>query len=772
MSVFDYMSDTTTSLDLEPEPVSRYSLRRMFLLAVAFILAAPLFWQRTQINPDSVPAAYENADLYQTIYPTFSYGFGRLRAGDLPLWNPKQICGTPFLANPQTAVFEPLNAVFLLPLSTERAMALHAFVCLALMGLFFTYFARSLGIDYVPAFVGGVTYAFCGASAAAISRPAFANAMVLTPLLFWALREGFRDPRRGRIVPAGVVAALLILNGANALSFFVLMGGLAYGVFATLWAGTERPGMRVGIEKLIILFAIAALLSAVQWIPTFVWAIRLDRPFEALFALQIPGQAAASVQELIAQILTPKPGPLPRLGYVGAIALLGIPAALAHPWLRRETAWFLFSACILLFVSAGASAAIPLAFPYACAVFPAMFCIASLAAIGFDRLLMSSREPHTPHAGLPAAFIIPCAVFLFYIAGAEPRGRVVIFALLTLPVLLFRIRWISNICGVVVAMVLFADLATASLYLYRHPFEDAPGCYRRYAKTIDAAEEQALGMRVLVSAPALDFGLPANLAMIVPALHDVNGHAPLTRNQAIWWRRLAPAATARMDYQGTQVMPEAPSPSLLDFMSARLILAAPESPLYPGVWQNPGPAFREVRTEDAVRLFMNDSALPRALWTPAWKMVEGVASAADALAAPDFDGTRTCVVDRDSRGYSRLVEEVPVSSGADATDATPAAAICAIAEDTPERVVVQVNAPKPGVTVLADSYDPGWNAAVDGVRCPVLCVNGIFRGVATPPGAHEIVFTYEPASFFVGLVLSLATLGLLSLAAIVGLFAK
>jgi hypothetical protein len=279
-------------------------------------------------------------------------------------------------------------------------------------------------------------------------------------------------------------------------------------------------------------------------------------------------------------------------------------------------------------------------------------------------------------------------------------------------------------------------------------------------------------MRVLVSAPALDFGLPANLAMLVPALHDVNGRAPLTRDQAVWWRRLAPASTARMDYQGTQVLPEAPSPDLLDFMSARLILVAPESPLYTGMWQNPGPAFREVKTEDPVRLFVNDSALPRAVWTPSWKMAEGVASAADALAAPEFDGTRECVVDRDSRGYARLVEEAPASSNAEAPQPVPSETACAITEDSPERVVVQVSASKPGVTVLADCYDPGWKATLDGARCPILHANGIFRGVATPAGSHEIVFTYRPASFFAGLAVSIGTLGLLSLAGIRNLFRK
>ena len=57
---------------------------------------------------------------------------------------------------------------------------------------------------------------------------------------------------------------------------------------------------------------------------------------------------------------------------------------------------------------------------------------------------------------------------------------------------------------------------------------------------------------------------------------------------------------------------------------------------------------------------------------------------------------------------------------------------------------------------LPDSAD----AYVDGVRAPVLQVNGLFRGVYLPGGKHTIVFTYAPLSLTIGLLLSgLSALG-------------
>ncbi|MCX5759786.1 MAG: hypothetical protein NTU83_15030 [Candidatus Hydrogenedentes bacterium] len=266
-----------------------------------------------QIHPDAIGAAYENADLYQDVYPSFHYGFSRLRAGQLPLWNAKQLCGTPFLAQPSSAIFQPLNAVFLF-LATEQAMAVHAFLCLAMMGIGFVAFARALDLGYTAALIGGTLYAFCGASAAAASRPGLAAALAWTPFLFWGIRETMRQAHFGCSAPAGLAGAALALSGAPALSALMLATALAYGVFLGFCAPREArgPGVRERFERLLIVAAIAIAVSAVQWLPTAVWLFRLDRPWDALWATGLPAQVPMSLQELLAQLLVPKPGALPQ----------------------------------------------------------------------------------------------------------------------------------------------------------------------------------------------------------------------------------------------------------------------------------------------------------------------------------------------------------------------------------------------------------------------------------------------------------------------------
>lgn len=45
-------------------------------------------------------------------------------------------------------------------------------------------------------------------------------------------------------------------------------------------------------------------------------------------------------------------------------------------------------------------------------------------------------------------------------------------------------------------------------------------------------------------------------------------------------------------------------------------------------------------------------------------------------------------------------------------------------------------------------YDRGWTATIDGKEAPIVKVNYVLRGLAIPPGNHEIVFEFKPASYY------------------------
>lgn len=63
-----------------------------------------------------------------------------------------------------------------------------------------------------------------------------------------------------------------------------------------------------------------------------------------------------------------------------------------------------------------------------------------------------------------------------------------------------------------------------------------------------------------------------------------------------------------------------------------------------------------------------------------------------------------------------------------------------------------------GLLVVSDTWYPGWYATVNGVPARIYKVNGAFRGVRVPAGRSTVVMTYEPFSFRLGALISIASL--------------
>jgi hypothetical protein len=73
-----------------------------------------------------------------------------------------------------------------------------------------------------------------------------------------------------------------------------------------------------------------------------------------------------------------------------------------------------------------------------------------------------------------------------------------------------------------------------------------------------------------------------------------------------------------------------------------------------------------------------------------------------------------------------------------------------------------------GLLVLSDLHYPGWKAEVDGEEVDIERVNYLMRGVPLEDGEHRVEFRYEPASWRIGWILSLAGLIVLVLLLVSG----
>ena len=73
-----------------------------------------------------------------------------------------------------------------------------------------------------------------------------------------------------------------------------------------------------------------------------------------------------------------------------------------------------------------------------------------------------------------------------------------------------------------------------------------------------------------------------------------------------------------------------------------------------------------------------------------------------------------------------------------------------ITHEVPSRIDVSVEMKTPGMVVLADLWDKGWSAYLNGKRVPILRANHAVRGVLVGPGKSTLEFRYVPAGFMLG----------------------
>jgi hypothetical protein len=78
----------------------------------------------------------------------------------------------------------------------------------------------------------------------------------------------------------------------------------------------------------------------------------------------------------------------------------------------------------------------------------------------------------------------------------------------------------------------------------------------------------------------------------------------------------------------------------------------------------------------------------------------------------------------------------------------------ALVVDDPGRLRVETEVSGRRLLVVSESFDPGWQASIDGASAAVERVNGDFLGCEVGPGRHVVDFTFRPAALRAGRWLS------------------
>ncbi|MDI9641719.1 hypothetical protein QPK87_18050 [Kamptonema cortianum] len=195
--------------------------------------------------------------------------FSAWRSGEMPVWNPYQLAGTPLLANSQSAPFYPLHILFgLSGLPTPLAMALLAWIHLAIAGIGLAFLARQLGASDEGATLGGALFLLSPFMIAWVPLPS-----VITTCAWIPLGLGFllRLYAQFSVKDAGLfslVTGMMLLGGHLQFAFY----GILAIIFLIIWLSISqfresRNPLRITIIAVACL-GVSATISSVQILPT------------------------------------------------------------------------------------------------------------------------------------------------------------------------------------------------------------------------------------------------------------------------------------------------------------------------------------------------------------------------------------------------------------------------------------------------------------------------------------------------------------------------
>ena len=87
----------------------------------------------------------------------------------------------------------------------------------------------------------------------------------------------------------------------------------------------------------------------------------------------------------------------------------------------------------------------------------------------------------------------------------------------------------------------------------------------------------------------------------------------------------------------------------------------------------------------------------------------------------------------------------------------------ALTHDRPGRLEIDVETAAPQMLVIAESFHPGWQAAVDAQPRDLFRVDGDFMGCMVGPGKEHVVLSFRPASLQRGWLASILGLSMIAL---------
>ncbi len=745
------------------------------VIAVAVWTAAVLvfFWDAVTLQK-----AFFYFDITEINFPYRAFLAREMQAGRFSRWCPGLYCGLPLYSESQAGYLHPLKFVFYPWMETWKAFNLDCVASVWLTGLgAYGWLRRHVGPR--GALTGASIFGFSGFVWAHFVHTSMLNALTSVPFIMWALEWSWARGRTAGIALGAFALACQVFAGhlQDAIFSAALIG--IYGAFRLVTESTWKPRLRAFLVSVAVI-GLGMTLAAVQWIPSKELLDRSPRAggltwreltYGSWHPELIPALVVREAYGTRARDTDWLDGFYPyheMNAYLGITAL--VLAVIGGAACRdRWVAFWIFLAglsCVLMLgrftfvfdyanrIPIAGSSRIPVRFHLWLSL-----AAAALAGVGVDRL----ERGYLVRLRAPALLVVALVLFSLPIVFCAylPAWSGAIRATITYHI--NRNHWLKQ--DLLVGTARTAVLgAIAALAIYRASrsrsgrvrsvccsvlplvvIADLLGSHWRDVPTIDPSywTVPPASVAVLKAEPNLSriiggadksagepgyaseyvdlFRVRDQLDWSLPpvwGLSSARGETPLISSRLLAFTDTVKQAEGRFDLQ-----------SVSHFLTGRI--------------PRPGEG------EPGTRIYVNPTVLPRARLIGRPMYAKDRSEAVSALKAFGAHVRDRLVVEDPDR---------PIAPDADGTGTAR------IVRDKPEHVEIETDSTSPAYLVLADTFDPGWSASVDGKAAPIRPAWVAFRAVALSSGRHRVVFSYRPAGFARGLSLSLA-----GLVAIVGL---
>ena len=722
-------------------------------LALLALAVAAFFWPLF-LEGKWIPRG--GGDLVSFIWPMYRFAARSLRRGVIPLWNPHLYSGAPFVADNQSGVFYPINLLTFALVGEPTYPVIEGLVLfhIWLAGANMFALLRGLRLRRSAALLGGLAFALSDLFVTHIGNLNLNATAAWFPLLLMMTHRALAGDSVEWAAGAGAVLAVAALVGHAQMLLFLALLILLYTLYR-LAVDWRRAARTLGLTALIAAVGIGG--AALMLLPAYEMAGHTGRghlPYDEATRYSLPPRALIG---LLAPDFYGR-GPAGfwgswdrvEVGYAGVPTLVLATFALAlyilhfTPYVSHftqnppfPTAFFAFLIPLAFFLAMGRYTPLygllyRIAPTFDQVRVPARLIVladlglAALAGYGLDRLLSSEFQASSVWIGLGvlSAAALLLAVGLPQARSVPPpdripqatRGIIIAAVLLALSGLLVGIarrwRWAGWLFPLLLAVDLIGLGSTVEIESHN------PTLGFRHKDVVAFLRQDPALFRIDSQAS----GAWQPDAALVHGLYDIGGiFNPLG---------LAP-------YQAYRWAIGEPGAPLYNLLGVKYILAESGKPpgderLTPVYTANP-----------EIDIYLNTSALPRALLVYCPQVVDDHGAAWQAIHEPTFDPTKTVILEKD-------VPDVACKEPVDGRHIS-------FVRYGLNEVELTVTTPVSGVLVLSDVYYPGWRATVDGTSTEVLRTDYTFRGISLPPGEHLVNMTFAPWTWHVGLALSLCT---------------